>query len=482
MITILDCYTDEPAGLGVPPYLGVYPRYIAGSLEKMPAYLTIDDLRLFSKHAEQKNPRPSQKTDIFTYNLTKNFSNIQEILQKTEQLIIIAGVHTPGKYLSAVPGTLREIVKLTENLGCEKILTGPAVHGTATQGGRFAERVNLAGYTIKEFNFNFDEIAGFAEKGAEVIKQIPDIRMIELETSRGCPREKHCSFCTEPLKNKLAFRKKEDIVKEVKAFNRLDLKNFRLGKQSCYYAHPEAIEIVKEIRESCDIDVLHIDNVDPQHVITERGIEITKAIVKYCTEGNTAAFGAESFDPVVVEKNCLNSDPETTYKAAKIINKYGSARGPNGLPLFLPGINLLFGLIGESKKTNEHNIAWLKKFLDENLMLRRINIRQVDIFQGTPLYNTVGSRFIKKNKRFYWKWRNDIRQQVDFPMLKKLVPEGTVLKNIFAEIYDGNTTFGRQFGTYPLIVGIKKRVELKKFYDVRITEHQLRSVTGEIVI
>ena len=32
--TILDCYTDEPAGLGVPPYLGVYPRYISGSIDQ----------------------------------------------------------------------------------------------------------------------------------------------------------------------------------------------------------------------------------------------------------------------------------------------------------------------------------------------------------------------------------------------------------------------------------------------------------------
>ena len=30
---VLDCYTDEPAGLGVPPYLGTYPRYIAGWLK-----------------------------------------------------------------------------------------------------------------------------------------------------------------------------------------------------------------------------------------------------------------------------------------------------------------------------------------------------------------------------------------------------------------------------------------------------------------
>lgn len=31
---ILDCYTDEPSGLGVPPYLGVHSRYVAGCLEK----------------------------------------------------------------------------------------------------------------------------------------------------------------------------------------------------------------------------------------------------------------------------------------------------------------------------------------------------------------------------------------------------------------------------------------------------------------
>src|SRR3989338_6461141 len=32
--TILDCYTDEPSGLGVPPYLITYPRYIAGAILK----------------------------------------------------------------------------------------------------------------------------------------------------------------------------------------------------------------------------------------------------------------------------------------------------------------------------------------------------------------------------------------------------------------------------------------------------------------
>ena len=45
--------------------------------------------------------------------------------------------------------------------------------------------------------------------------------------------------------------------------------------------------------------------------------------------------------------------------------------------------------------------------------------------------------------------------------------------------YDGKKTFCRQFGTYPLIVGVKERLELKKFYNLKVTNHMLRSVVAE---
>jgi radical SAM superfamily enzyme with C-terminal helix-hairpin-helix motif len=478
--TILDCYTDEPAGLGVPPYLGTYPRYIAGSLEETPNYITIDDLRSLKNINEKKSIKKSQKTNIKTYNTTRSADDIKKILNSTSELIVIAGVHTPGKYLSAVPGTLKEIIQLTQDLNCKEILTGPAVYGTSTEGGKFFEKADLSNFDkIQDFNFSYDEIKDFAVKGAEVVKQIPGLRIIELETSRGCSRKVHCSFCTEPIKNKISFRKKEDIVKEAKTFNKLGVNYFRLGKQSDYYSHPDSIKIVEEIRKECNPKVLHIDNVNPVNVVSKKGIEVTKAIAKYCTPGNVAAFGVESFDPEVIVQNNLNADPEVTYEAGRILNKYGQER-ENGMPKFLPGINLLFGLIGESKRTNEHNIQWLKRFMDEGLLVRRINIRQVDIFEGTPLYNKVGNKFIKKNKKYYWKWRNDIRQNIDYPMLKKLVPEGTVIKDVRMEIYDGKTTFGRQLGTYPLIVGVKQRLELNKFYNIEVIGHMLRSVVGKV--
>ena len=151
------------------------------------------------------------------------------------------------------------------------------------------------------------------------------------------------------------------------------------------------------------------------------------------------------------------------------------------MPKFLPGINILFGLNGESKKTHEENMKWLQRLLDEDLWFRRINIRQVALFEGTKLFEDVGDKFLKKNKKYYWKWRNEIRQKIDLPMLQKLVPKGSILKEVRSEIYDGKTTFARQLGTYPLIIGIKGRIPLKRFYTVKVTGHMLRSVIGEVV-
>jgi radical SAM superfamily enzyme with C-terminal helix-hairpin-helix motif len=482
--TILDCYTDEPAGLGVPPYLGTYPRYIYGrlSLEGHKVnYITIDDIRLW-RLEKTRIKKKAQKTDIRTYNLTREQENIKKILNETDVLVVVLGVHVPGKYLSALPATLSEVGGLIEDLKCEKVLTGPAVFGTQLEGGKFSEKFCLKAFDkIEKFEPPYDEVRGYAVEGAKLLKQIPDLRIAEIETGHGCDIGR-CSFCTEPLKHRLEFREKEDIVKEVKELSKAGCKHFRLGKQSCFYTYPDAVELLKNVRKECkNIEVLHIDNVNPVKVVGDKDHNITKAIVRYCTEGNVAALGIESFDEEVVKANCLNCKPDIAYKAIEILNKFGRGIGSNGMPRFLPGINLLFGLKDESKETHTKNMLYLTKILKNGLLLRRINIRQVSIFEGTPLYKEVGNKFLKKNRKHYWKWRNEIRQKIDFEMLKRLTPENRILKEVRMEIYDGNTTFGRQIGTYPLIVGVKERLELKKFYNVRVVGHMLRSVVGEVV-
>ncbi|MBI2112372.1 radical SAM protein [Candidatus Woesearchaeota archaeon] len=295
--------------------------------------------------------------------------------------------------------------------------------------------------------------------------------MIEIETSRGCKVGK-CSFCTEPLKSRFVNRRKEDVVKEIEAYYRQGARLFRLGKQADFYASDQPIEMLKEIRQKCpEIEVLQIDNVNPNSVVGRHkqrdgkeltGEEITQAIVKYCTPGNIAAFGVESFDPEVVKANLLNTSPLIARKAVEIVNRYGAERGDNGLPKFLPGINIIFGLLGETKKTHDYNITALRSMLNDGLLLRRINIRQAAVLPGTYLEQHGGNKYWRKNNKYYWKWRNEIRQTVDFPMLKLLLPAGTILHDVYTEIYDGKTTFCRQYGTYPLVIGVKGRIPLKQ--------------------
>ncbi|HLC96704.1 MAG TPA: radical SAM protein [Candidatus Nanoarchaeia archaeon] len=484
MLTILDCYTDEPAGLGVPPYLGTYPRYLYGQLaDESPTYITIDDLRFFVFYdGNEKKKEISHKTNIKIYNLTKNVERIGEIVKNTSKLIINIGVHVPGKYLSAIPGTLHEVKELVQCFDCAKVLTGPGIFGTQLEGGKASENVSTSGFSIKSAQFPFKDIKDYAVRGVGIMDQIPEYRIIEIETSRGCGSLSGCSFCTEPIKNRLEFRPKDDILQEIKVFYDKGCRYFRLGKQSCIIAFPKLGDLLKEITDACpDMKVLHVDNVDPKNVVTKRGTQAVQDIVKYCTSGNIAAMGVETFDPAVSEANTLNAPPEMAMEAIRIVNKYGAERGPNGMPKFLPGINLIYGLNEETKHTNEYNMKAFQTMLDENLLIRRINIRQVALFEGTALSKTVGLKFLHKNKRYYWKWRNEVRQKVDLPMLRKLVPTGAILRNVYAEIYDGNTTFARQIGTYPLIVGIKGRLPLKQFFDIKVTDHMLRSITGIVV-
>ena len=476
--TILDCYTDEPAGLGVPPYLGVHPRYLAGYLKGKVNYITIDDVRNYFEPKKE-----GQKTNIKTYNLTR--TSIKEVLEKTKTLYCVVGIQTPGKYLSALPGTIRELRNFLDKINAQKILYGPVVStGTQLQGGRIAERIpgDLFDGRMGEVFGDYSELAPLAVEGASIAKQIPWPKMIEIETGRGCIMGK-CSFCTEPLKSRVEWREQKDIHEEIKTLYDMGERNFRLGKQACFFSYKgintkEIEKLLKPIgRESkLKLNCLHIDNIIPSLVDEDR----TKLLVKHCTEGNVAAFGVESFDMEVVKQNTLNTAPEVAMKAIRIINKFGAKRGPNGMQYLLPGLNLVLGLKGESKKTGEINYEYLKKILDERLLLRRINIRQVTPMPGTAM-EEVGTKFIKKNKSKYWKWRNKIRKEIDYEMLQRLVPTGTVLKNVWMEVHDGNHTFGRQMGSYPLIVGVKDRIDIKKSYDLEVVGHMLRSVVGRVI-
>ena len=521
IVAIIDGYTDEPAGLGVPPYLGIYPRYAYGAVKKARKdasifYLTIDDLR-FTFEGEM---------GIKTKNRTPNVGKVQEILKKADLIAYIGGLHTPGKYLSAVPSQVEEVAGFLKPFSGVKILGGPAFMGSAHGGGtKIGSRELLLANQIFDYiaygdleaflydyltnprdadphRFRtYEELREYALLGAEVVKQFPDYPdfvIVEIETQRGCPKAVGiggCSFCTEPLRYKtVQNRPVEDIVAEVEALYRLGVRHFRVGRQSCifsYMARPngrvpipnsEALErLFRGIRAVApEVKTLHVDNANPAIIAhyPEESIRIARTLIKYGTPGNVVAFGLESADPRVARLNNLNATAEETYEAVKILNDVGAKRGYNGMPWLLPGINILFGLPGETKKSYELTFQFLKRLLDDGLLVRRINIRQVVVFPGTPLWRMREKVKIEKHKNLIRHYKYKIRHEIDFPMLRRLVPVGTILKDVRAEVYDGGLTYGRQIGSYPLIVGIPKEVELNRFYDVLVVGHGFRSITG----
>jgi radical SAM superfamily enzyme with C-terminal helix-hairpin-helix motif len=275
-------------------------------------------------------------------------------------------------------------------------------------------------------------------------------------------------------------------VKEIKSLNDLGVVNFRLT-QSCFFSYkaegigetetpkPNVYEIkklltgIKNIAKN--LRVFHVDNANPA-IIAEHPLEsekIMNLIVKYCTPGNVLALGMESTDPVVLKANNLNTTPEQVMKSIELINKIGKERGNNGMPKLLPGINIVYGLMSETKKTYELNYDFLKKVLDKGLLLRRINIRQVLGFR---------KKFPKKHHSIFIKYKEKIRKEVDREMLKKILPYETILRDVFMEKRIGNTTFGRQIGSYPLLVGIPYKIPENIFINVCITDWGMRSVTG----
>ena len=114
-------------------------------------------------------------------------------------------------------------------------------------------------------------------------------------------------------------------------------------------------------------------------------------------------------------------------------------------------------------------------------MVRRINLRQVMVFPKTPLSDSKVSDF--KNEKLFRAHKEQIRRTIDLPMLRRVVPIGTVLKDIFTETAESSensksVTFGRQFGTYPLLVAVPGHSALNRFYDILVTGHGFRSITG----
>ena len=63
-------------------------------------------------------------------------------------------------------------------------------------------------------------------------------------------------------------------------------------------------------------------------------------------------------------------------------------------------------------------------------------------------------------------------------MLRRVLPPGTVLEGVHLEYHQDGKTFGRQLGTYSLLVAIPGERPLGETLDVAVVDYGYRSVTG----
>jgi len=497
-VTLVDGYVDEPAHFGVPPYLSTYPRYVAGALVDAGV--------------------PTGEVTYHTIDALREGSDRWRDVAEADLVVYVGGMTVPGKYVGGTPAEPDEVKRIAWTAEGTTLMGGPVRFGVGDEnrGATETERddldydfvakgdVEAAAYDLVHGGLegfgdrmrDNDEISRWAQQGAFVVEQHPnhpEYLICELETSRGCPYR--CSFCTEPLYGAdPTFRSPPSVVGEVDALADHGVRNFRLGRQADILAYggdgkapnPEALRtLYGGIREVVpDLETLHLDNMNPITIVEwpERSREGIRIIAAHNTPGDTAAFGLESADPVVQEENNLNVTADECFRAVGIVNEEGGWRpdgtdGPRRLPKLLPGINLVHGLQGEREETFEHNRRFLRRVYDAGLTLRRINIRQVMAFEGTEMADT-GATIAHDHKEQFGRYKREVREEIDNPMLQRLAPPGTVLEDVHLEYHQDGKTFGRQLGTYPLLVAVPGERALGNVIDVAITDHGYRSVTG----
>jgi radical SAM superfamily enzyme with C-terminal helix-hairpin-helix motif len=485
---IIDGYVDEPACLGVPPYISPYIRTIAGVLKEQGynvQYSTIDQVR----------------SDPYLF----------PSISKAKVMVMIAGVTVPGKYLGGTPATLTEIQQLGLQIrGPEKYIGGPIGFGYSPGGGEKAILQAISGFDHlltgsapealhshltggrPEGSVNYTLSDRWSILGSGIIKKHPSYPhiMCELETARGCAHQETggCSFCTEPFYGPPVYRPAKGVIDEVESLYIAGARHFRLGRQPDLLTYqagggefpapdPGAIQtLFTGIRERApELRTLHIDNINPGTIARhpEESREALSVITRYHTPGDVAAFGMETADPGVVRINNLKAGPEEVMEAISIVNSVGAKRTA-GIPELLPGLNFISGLPGETKETFEYNQQFLLGVLQSRCLIRRVNVRQLMPFPGTRAYehNTLGLYDAK-----FRVFKEFVRTTFDRPMLERVFPIGTIFRDVVIEV-QGPVSFGRQMGSYPILIGIPARLSPRTVIDAAVVDFGMRSLTA----
>ncbi|CAM5504578.1 Radical SAM protein OS=Streptomyces rimosus subsp. rimosus (strain ATCC / DSM 40260/ JCM 4667 / NRRL 2234) OX=1265868 GN=SRIM_000365 PE=4 SV=1 [Streptomyces rimosus subsp. rimosus] len=244
---LLDCYTVEPSGLGVPPYVSTYVRAAWSALRRARPgaevrYLTIDDVRWCLAGGKPEVAPPV--SDPRTYSATVNRERAIALLHDAEAVVVVAGDKVPSVHLHAVNGSLEEICRALACVRGRRYLLGPLATYARISPYEFAglfDAVHTHSVTSGDLVVGSRVPTDYgrlrAERGsfAGLVEQMCWRPIAELELYRGCTRRVFCDFCNEPGKAPVvAFRSVEDVLEEAQQLYAARVRHFRLGSRPVF--------------------------------------------------------------------------------------------------------------------------------------------------------------------------------------------------------------------------------------------------------
>jgi radical SAM superfamily enzyme with C-terminal helix-hairpin-helix motif len=215
---ILDCYTVEPSGLGVPPYLSTYARNAYDALvTAFPGtnvrYLTIDDVRWCLNGGRPYAEQPL--SDPLTYSATASREQALKVLADADMVVTIAGNAVPSVHLQAQNGSVEEISRALASVRGQRVLLGPLASYVISDPDSYRGLLNVVHtHTVTSADLgsgsraaaSYEQLAADRSSYDGLISQLGWRPVAEIELYRGCTRRKFCSFCNEPVNTPTGLR------------------------------------------------------------------------------------------------------------------------------------------------------------------------------------------------------------------------------------------------------------------------------------
>lgn len=149
--------------------------------------------------------------------------------------------------------------------------------------------------------------------------------------------------------------------------------------------------------------------------------------------------------------------------------------------MLLPGLNLIYGLPGETHRTHMVNLRGLAGILDAGLLCHRTNVRLARAFPGTPLA-ALGEREALPSGEHFASWKADIDFTWDQPMKERVYPTDLRVPGLHSYFISEEGTYWRRLGSYSIqVVERGAAVPLGTTGDLVVTDHSPRVIFGERV-